>query len=533
MSQQTSNNPRFQTNPASEEKSAYQQKVEEMIRQARARKKKMGNLSRAAADAHEALERAIILGTDMPNLKLSDRPTIFSPWLQIGDFGVVFSWRGVGKTFFLLWLMKAIMTGGDLGPWSNKSGAKRVLYADGEMPLHGADGVQDRMYRLSIEANPNFRYLHFTELFEKSFKVLNLLDPNIQDSLLHYCEQFKIEVVILDSQKTLFHPPKGEPLSFDLFSTWLLKFKARGITVILAHHAGKDGNQRGGSDLEDYAAFSLKLQEAGPVSGYSRVSHFILSDTKHRHGRMEPVEWTFITPDDPPEAEKRPELRSLTKVTWNIYDFVDGVAGLVRAGVDKPANIATKLRISDADVSMALAQLEAKGQVTRKGYRYVGVDRTQAENRTSTAQAPHEPTTFAEEVLAFFVPGGPLRTWDEIYEKFPKKTSLSKTLDSLVKSGGLYKKEIDNPKTGKGQRARISAWGRPAPKVIVPPPPEPEKAAPESPEPKEPFIPSTCRQPIPSWMKLMPNFAHYCMNLETGQQEIYWDEPVPGPIYPP
>src|SRR6516164_2180002 len=138
----------------------------------------------------------------------------------------------------------------------------------------------------------------------------------------------------------------------------MLQFKAANITMILVHHAGKNLEQRGDSGIEDYAAFSLDLRDAGPVPGLSRAAHFILHNTKPRHGHMDPVEWTFSTPDDPPEAENRPELRSPTKVEWKIYSFEDTVLRLVREGVNRPVDIASKLKIDAADVSIALRRLD-------------------------------------------------------------------------------------------------------------------------------------------------------------------------------
>ena len=470
--------PSFSSGPGNGQKAfftpGYDRQVEELIQQGYARRKKVGNLTRKEADMFEAIEKSVILGTDLPDLKLSDRPAIFEPWLQIGDYGILFSKRGLGKTFFLLFASRAITEGRNLGPWTNKAGPKKVLYVDGEMPIHGSDGMQDRWNRMKGGRNPNFLYLHHTQLFEIGCKTLNLLDPDTQAALLHFCKSRKIEVVIFDSLATLFFPPKAAPLTSALYTPWMLQFKAANITMILVHHAGKNLEQRGDSGIEDYAAFSLDLRDGGPVPGLSRAAHFILHNTKPRHGHMDPVEWTFSTPDDPPEGENRPELKSPTKVEWKIYRFEDSVLRLVREGVNKPADIASKLKIDAADVSIALKRLEEKELVEEKAYRYSPVNRTKQEGRAADAAAPREPNTLAGKVLALFVPGGAAKTLEEIRAALPKvpKTSLPKTLDSLLKNGGLQKQEIPNPKAGQpNQRAHISAWRRSA-TVITPPSPE-------------------------------------------------------------
>ena len=110
--------PSFSSDPGNGQKAfftpGYEREVQELIRQGYTRRKKVGNLTRKEADMFEAIEKSVILGTDLPDLKLSDRPAIFEPWLQIGDYGILFSKRGLGKTFFLLFASRAITKGTNL-----------------------------------------------------------------------------------------------------------------------------------------------------------------------------------------------------------------------------------------------------------------------------------------------------------------------------------------------------------------------------------------------------------------------------------
>jgi putative DNA primase/helicase len=78
----------------------------------------------------------------------------------------------------------------------------------------------------------------------------NLATPEGQKWLEPFLED--VELLVLDNLATLA-PSGDEDKSKDWrpVQEWLLKLRRRGITVLLVHHAGKSGNQRGTSGRED------------------------------------------------------------------------------------------------------------------------------------------------------------------------------------------------------------------------------------------------------------------------------------------
>ena len=70
-----------------------------------------------------------------------------------------------------------------------------------------------------------------------------------------------VDMVVLDNIATLCRTGKeNESQSWQIIQTWLLDLRRRGITVLLIHHAGKSGDQRGTSAREDIMDTVISLR---------------------------------------------------------------------------------------------------------------------------------------------------------------------------------------------------------------------------------------------------------------------------------
>jgi putative DNA primase/helicase len=67
------------------------------------------------------------------------------------------------------------------------------------------------------------------------------------------------EVLILDSVSTLFGVGMNDEENLLEIQTWLMGLRSRGLCIILLHHAGKSGLQRGHSRWEDPLDVSIRL----------------------------------------------------------------------------------------------------------------------------------------------------------------------------------------------------------------------------------------------------------------------------------
>ena len=143
---------------------------------------------------------AAVTGVELNSLPITPREFIVGEWLRTGDLGYIFAPRGVGKTWLSMYMAQAVAAGGKFGPWAVLK-PRRVLYVDGEMAL---DLSQRRYRALTQKANENLVFLHHELVFQRTGAVLNLALPIVQEALLQYVLEMKIEVLILDNLSCLF-----------------------------------------------------------------------------------------------------------------------------------------------------------------------------------------------------------------------------------------------------------------------------------------------------------------------------------------
>ena len=172
---------------------------------------------------------------------------LLNPILPERSLAMLYAPRGVGKTLLGLSIGLAVASGAPLLRWSAPR-QRRVLYVDGEMPLVS---LQERLRAISIGLdaeipNDGFRILaaDHTEdgISLGSEDGQNAIEPLLGD----------VDLLILDNLSTLC--TTGSESASDAWvpmQNWLLKLRRQGIAVLLIHHAGVNGRQRGTSRRED------------------------------------------------------------------------------------------------------------------------------------------------------------------------------------------------------------------------------------------------------------------------------------------
>jgi putative DNA primase/helicase len=179
----------------------------------------------------------------------------------------------VGKTLLSLSIGLAVASGAPLLRWSAPR-QKRVLYVDGEMPLVS---LQERLRGISMDfsngiPNDGFRIL----AADQTESGINLGSDEGQRSLeplLH-----DVDLLILDNLSTLC--TTGSEIASDAWvpmQNWLLQLRRKGIAVLLIHHAGTNGRQRGTSRREDALDTIIALRrpdDYSPEQGARFEVHF-------------------------------------------------------------------------------------------------------------------------------------------------------------------------------------------------------------------------------------------------------------------
>ena len=185
----------------------------------------------------------------------------------------------VGKTFLAIGIAFAVAAGGKFLKWE-ASQPRGVLYVDGEMA--GSD-IKKRYEKIVVEHG-----------FALPSKPLEIITPDINEGLLpdigtvagkkliesHLTDE--IELLILDNLSCLQRTGvENEAGGWTKMQEWLLALRARGKAVLLIHHSGKGGSQRGTSKREDFLNTILTLKR-NPLYEFEEGARFEVHYEKAR-----------------------------------------------------------------------------------------------------------------------------------------------------------------------------------------------------------------------------------------------------------
>lgn len=279
------------------------------------------------------------------------RDVILSPWLHSQDLCMVFAARGIGKTHFALAVAFAVATGGTFAKWTAPQ-PRKVLYLDGELP----GGVMQQrllMHCPDVEPQPGFLRIFTPDLLPegRTMPDLSTLEGQLSiDSMI-----LDADVVIVDNLSAWARSGReNEAESWLPIADWILSLRRRGIAVILVHHAGKGGQQRGTSKREDLLDVVIGLSrptDYDPSQGAVFVSEF----TKARN----------LTGEDAESLElKLGGDADRASWTWGTVESstYDRIVALTKEGL-KPGEICAELDINKSSVSRHLRKARELGDV--------------------------------------------------------------------------------------------------------------------------------------------------------------------------
>ena len=173
--------------------------------------------------------------------------------------------RGTGKTHVALGITFAAAKGGKFLRWKAPR-PRRVLLIDGEMP---AVALQERLASI-VAASPK------AEFDAANIKILsgdlieaggigNLASAEVQAELDQWLEG--VDLLVLDNLSSLTAViSDNDAESWGPIQEWLLRLRRRGISVLIIHHSGKGGQQRGTSRREDVFDTSISLRRPADYS---------------------------------------------------------------------------------------------------------------------------------------------------------------------------------------------------------------------------------------------------------------------------
>jgi len=197
---------------------------------------------------------------DFKSMKLPDRPYYMEPWLRAGTLALLYAERGIGKTWLCLCIAIAITHKLSIGPWKTIKPVS-CTYIDGEM---SADDLQDRLKKLTAslpDPSAPLWILSSDLLHANNYPSPNLCDPYWREAIYEFfSEKKQYKILILDNLSSLTPGIiENEKQPWDEINQWLLSLRFLGVAVILVHHSGKSGEQRGTSGREDNLDISICL----------------------------------------------------------------------------------------------------------------------------------------------------------------------------------------------------------------------------------------------------------------------------------
>ena len=294
---------------------------------------------------------------DLSKYRFKERAPLLGNLLHSQDLAMVHAGRGIGKTHWALSVAFAVATGGTFLRWTALN-PRKVLYLDGELP---GQVMQKRLAMHLPDRDPAPGYFRtFTpDLLDSETLLPDLATPSGQAAINSMIED-DTALIVLDNLSAWARSGgrENDAESWAPIASWLLGLRRRGIAVLLVHHSGKGGEQRGTSKKEDLLDIVLKLARPAdydPKDG----SVFVMEFTKARN----------LIGEDAESLELALKVDDHTKrATWAWKTATEGtfsrVVDLANDGL-KQHEIAEELGINKSNVSRAMKKAREQGLLVK------------------------------------------------------------------------------------------------------------------------------------------------------------------------
>jgi putative DNA primase/helicase len=261
---------------------------------------------------------------DFFSLAIKQREQVLEPIVPEKGLVMIYASRGIGKTHAGLGISYAVATGTKFLKWTAPK-ARKVLLVDGEMP---SVLLRERLQAICDRGGrtPDTLNVICGDLIEEG-GIGNLADPKVQKELDPHLEG--VELLILDNLSSLTTVIRdNDAESWNPIQSWLLALRRRGISVLIIHHAGKGGDQRGTSRREDILDTSISLRRPSdyiPIQGARFEVHIekgrgILGEAaKPFEAWLQDSVWTLREIDDVDQAR----VRALLEDGMTVRDIAD------------------------------------------------------------------------------------------------------------------------------------------------------------------------------------------------------------------
>ena len=244
--------------------------------------------------------RAVQLG-QMLKMEFTPDIQLLGQLIFAKTIGMVAGPRGGGKSLLSMLMSYAIAGGKELKPWGNGTGMP-VAYLDGEMR---AISFQSRL-RLLHARNKD------SESVRKVQKNLHIISRDFAKDVIGSIDQVEgqrridalippeVKLIVIDNLSAWTSGGREDGGSWATIKAWLIEKRLQGKSVLLVHHTGKNGKQRGSSAHEDLLDYSILLSPLDS-NGEEQDTRFTVEHTKlreHLPHLKQRYEFAVYTKDD-------------------------------------------------------------------------------------------------------------------------------------------------------------------------------------------------------------------------------------------
>jgi putative DNA primase/helicase len=304
------------------------------------------------AEDHEAVKQrnipVVISASDLLKRKFPPRENILSPWLPEQGLCLIHAFRGVGKTHLSTGIACSCATGSTFLKWKSEKPVG-VLFIDGEMP---AVTLQERIActLAGMDGNGEADFQIITpDLQEYGIPDLGTIEGQAQ---IQRVLTDTIKLIIIDNISTVCRSTqKNKGDSWLPVQEWALRMRAQGRSVVMVHHDGKGGQQRGTSRKEDILDTVIQLKHP---SGYT-ADQGALFEVHYRKNRG-----IYGEDAKPFEAQLWQETEGV--FSWKTKMLEDSMLVRVERLLDEgyeQKDIAEELEISKGYVSKLVKKVKA------------------------------------------------------------------------------------------------------------------------------------------------------------------------------
>jgi putative DNA primase/helicase len=200
------------------------------------------------------------------------------PMIRRETVSEIVAFRGIGKSMAAGGFIRALTTGEGFLGFQSKGGY-RVLLVDGEMPKAL---LQSRLNNLVGPVPTGLLRVRSLSQTPMSY-MAPMSTKTEQVAFMNRLRAWRPDVIIFDTKSSVFKHDTNDQQQLLVVNEFLIQLRAQGYAVILTHHAGKNGSQRGRTDNDDILDLVIQLKARDGWSPGDGLE-FALEFEKNRYG---------------------------------------------------------------------------------------------------------------------------------------------------------------------------------------------------------------------------------------------------------